>query len=211
MLLPGEIGQGREGDADAAAEEPAVPGALHLPDPLQRLPASGEEGLLAAALQPLDARGEALPASTLYLEGAGKQTPVFILYMISLWLLGPSYMVPSLWVISCITGLVALLGEPGGSPELGGIPPRGWGAPPAPNLPFFPLLSFPGFYFDLLALIAASGPGRPPANPNPPRVPLLGLVSLAGSPCTQPHLWSLCSVLKIQYPGQVDQGSERKE
>lgn len=62
LLLPGEIGQGGEGEADAAAEEPAVPGTLRLPDPLQRLPAPGEEGLLAAALQPLDARGEAFPA-----------------------------------------------------------------------------------------------------------------------------------------------------
>lgn len=57
--LPGAVGQGRAGAAAAAAEELAVPGALHLPDPLQRLPAPGEEGLLAAALQPLDARGRA--------------------------------------------------------------------------------------------------------------------------------------------------------
>lgn len=64
LLLAGEVGQGREGDTDAAAAEPAVPGALRLPDPLQCLPASGEEGLLAAALQPLDARGEASPAYT---------------------------------------------------------------------------------------------------------------------------------------------------
>lgn len=41
----------------AAAEEPAVPGALRLPHPLQHIPAPGEEKLLAALLRPLDGTG----------------------------------------------------------------------------------------------------------------------------------------------------------
>lgn len=41
----------------AAAEEPAVPGALHLPHPLQRIPTSREEKLLAALLCSLDGTG----------------------------------------------------------------------------------------------------------------------------------------------------------
>lgn len=41
----------------ADAEELAVPGALHVPHPLQHIPASGEEGLLAALLLRLDGTG----------------------------------------------------------------------------------------------------------------------------------------------------------
>lgn len=41
----------------AAAEEPAVPGALRLPHPLQHIPTPGEEKLLAALLRPLDGTG----------------------------------------------------------------------------------------------------------------------------------------------------------
>lgn len=41
----------------AAAEEPAVPGAIHLPHPLQHVPASGKERLLATLLPSLDATG----------------------------------------------------------------------------------------------------------------------------------------------------------
>lgn len=47
----------REGVSAAATEEPAVPGALHLPHPLQHIPASREEGLLAALLHSLDGTG----------------------------------------------------------------------------------------------------------------------------------------------------------
>lgn len=41
----------------AAAEEPTVPGALHLPHPLQHIPASREEKLLAALIRSLDGTG----------------------------------------------------------------------------------------------------------------------------------------------------------
>lgn len=41
----------------AAAEEPAVSGALHLPHPLQHIPAPREERLLAALLYSLDGTG----------------------------------------------------------------------------------------------------------------------------------------------------------
>lgn len=41
----------------AAAEEPAVPGALHLPHPLQHIPTPREEELLAALLHSLDGTG----------------------------------------------------------------------------------------------------------------------------------------------------------
>lgn len=44
----------------AGVEEPAVPGALRLPHPLQHIPAPGEERLLAALLRPLDGTGAPL-------------------------------------------------------------------------------------------------------------------------------------------------------
>lgn len=55
---PGEGSQIRAGHPEAAAAEPAVPGALHLPGALQCLPPPGEGRLLAEALQHLDAGGE---------------------------------------------------------------------------------------------------------------------------------------------------------
>ena len=50
--------EGGEGVWAATAEEPAVSGALHVPHPLQHLPAPGEERLVAALLHPLDGTGE---------------------------------------------------------------------------------------------------------------------------------------------------------
>lgn len=41
----------------ASPEKPAVPGALHLPHPLQHIPASREEGLVAALFHTLDGTG----------------------------------------------------------------------------------------------------------------------------------------------------------
>lgn len=41
----------------AVAEKPAVLGALHLPHPLQHIPAFREEGLVAALLHCLDGTG----------------------------------------------------------------------------------------------------------------------------------------------------------
>lgn len=55
---PGEGSQIRAGGPEAAAAEPAVPGALHLPGALQCLPPPGEGRLLEEALQHLDAGGE---------------------------------------------------------------------------------------------------------------------------------------------------------
>lgn len=55
---PGEGSQVGAGGPEAAAAEPAVPGALRVPGALQRLPPPGEGRLLAEALQHLDAGGE---------------------------------------------------------------------------------------------------------------------------------------------------------
>lgn len=41
----------------ASPEKPAVSGALHLPHPLQHIPASREEGLVAALFHTLDGTG----------------------------------------------------------------------------------------------------------------------------------------------------------
>lgn len=49
--------QDGEGMSAAAAEEPAVSGTLHLPHPLQHIPAPREERLLAALLHSLDGTG----------------------------------------------------------------------------------------------------------------------------------------------------------
>lgn len=53
--------QDGEGVSAAAAEEPAVPGALHVPHPLQHIPALREEELLAALLHSVDGTGTGSP------------------------------------------------------------------------------------------------------------------------------------------------------
>ena len=62
----------------AAAEEPAVPGALHLPHPLQHIPASREEGLLAALLHCLDGTGTFLTLIFVYVNLNSLQMKIHI-------------------------------------------------------------------------------------------------------------------------------------
>jgi len=124
----------------------------------------------------------ARPRSTLYVQGAGKQTTVFhFIYdfrMVVADIVCSPFAageLPSHWA----GGSRGKLGRP---LEMGGIPLHGWGAPPIPNLPFSPLLSFPGFYFNLPVVIAASGVGRPTANLPPAPGPSTWLALLAPRP-----------------------------
>lgn len=77
---PGEGSQVGGRGPEAAAAEPAVPGALRIPGALQRLPPPGEGRLLAEALQHLDAGGERQAAEAALSSGCrdpgGNRLPV---------------------------------------------------------------------------------------------------------------------------------------